>query len=150
MDVILVTLLLSLNLLYRFLYSFYCWLWTEKYFLGSLEIYHSLSLLLKSTLNFWLKQNQTFTAQKMKFCIEDFFSKCDQLCSFLRIWSHLLKKSLMENFIFCTVLACNKQYLNKNFYSKMLFKEKQQSVFQRNCSKTLPKIILTKTCIGNF
>ena len=26
-----------------------------------------------------------------------------QNCSFLRIWSHLLKKSLMENFIFCAV-----------------------------------------------
>ena len=23
--------------------------------------------------------------------------------SFLRIWSHLLKKSLMENFVFCAV-----------------------------------------------
>ena len=41
------------------------------------------------------------TAQKMKFSIEDFFSKCDQTCSLLRIWSHLLEKSLMENFIFC-------------------------------------------------
>ena len=39
----------------------------------------------------------------MKFCIKDFFSKCDQICSLLRIWSHLLKKSLMENFIFCAV-----------------------------------------------
>ena len=39
-------------------------------------------------------------ATKMKFSIKDFFSKCDQICSFLRIWSHLLKKSLMENFIF--------------------------------------------------
>ena len=35
----------------------------------------------------------------MKFSIKDFFSKCDQIHSFLRIWSHLLKKSLMENFI---------------------------------------------------
>ena len=35
--------------------------------------------------------------------INDFFSKCDQICSFLRIWSHFLKKSLMENFIICTV-----------------------------------------------
>ena len=26
---------------------------------------------------------------------------CDQIRSFLRIWSHLLRKSLMENFIFC-------------------------------------------------
>ena len=41
-----------------------------------------------------------YTAQKIKFCIKDFFSKCDQICSFLRIWSHFLKKSLMENFIF--------------------------------------------------
>ena len=39
--------------------------------------------------------------KKMKFSIEDFFSKCDPY--FLRIWSHLLKKSLMENFIFCAV-----------------------------------------------
>ena len=40
------------------------------------------------------------TAQKMKFSIKGFISKCDQICSFLRIWSDLLKKSLMENFIF--------------------------------------------------
>ena len=37
----------------------------------------------------------------MTFFIKDFFSKCDRIRSFLRIWSHLLKKSLMENFIFC-------------------------------------------------
>ena len=42
-------------------------------------------------------------AQKMKFSIKDFFSKCDQIRSFLRIWLHLLKKSLIENFIFCAV-----------------------------------------------
>ena len=39
------------------------------------------------------------------FSIEDFFSKCDQVRSFLWIWSHLLKRSLMENFIFCAVLV---------------------------------------------
>ena len=39
----------------------------------------------------------------MKFFIKDFFRKCDQMRSFLRIWSHLLKKSFMENFIFCAV-----------------------------------------------
>ena len=43
------------------------------------------------------------TAQKMTFCIKDFFSKCDQIGRKLRIWSHLLKKSLMENFLFCAV-----------------------------------------------
>ena len=38
-----------------------------------------------------------------KFSIKDSFSKCDQIRSFLRIWSHLLKKSLMDNFMFCAV-----------------------------------------------
>ena len=46
-----------------------------------------------------------YVAQKMKFSITDFFSKCDQIRSFLRIWSHLLKKSVMENFIFCAVVC---------------------------------------------
>ena len=39
-------------------------------------------------------------AQKMKFSINEFFSKCDQILSFLQIWSRLLKKFLMENFFF--------------------------------------------------
>ena len=39
----------------------------------------------------------------MKFSIDDFYSKCDQIRSYLRIWSHLLKKSLMEHLIFCAV-----------------------------------------------
>ena len=40
------------------------------------------------------------TEQKKKFSVKDIFNKCDQIRSFLRIWSHLLKKSLMENFVF--------------------------------------------------
>ena len=44
-------------------------------------------------------------AQKMKVSIKDFSSKCDQIRSFLRIWSHLLKKSLTENFIFLCCVA---------------------------------------------
>ena len=43
------------------------------------------------------------TSQKMKFSIKDVLSKCDQIRKKLWIWSHLLKKSLMENFIFCAV-----------------------------------------------
>ena len=50
--------------------------------------------------NLWL----TYNAHKMKFSINDFFSKCEQIPSFLRIWSHLLKISLVENFIFYAVL----------------------------------------------
>ena len=39
----------------------------------------------------------------MKFPIKDFFNKSDQIRRKLRIWSHLLKRSMMENFIFCAV-----------------------------------------------
>ena len=67
----------------------------------------SVKLLLRPSLEcqcdfyrFW----KPYTAQKMKFSIKDFFSKCDQIRRKLRIWSHLLKKSLMENFILCAVL----------------------------------------------
>ena len=49
-----------------------------------------------------LKCSRDYTAQKMKF--KDFFSKCDQIRRKMWTWSHLLKKSLMENFIFYAVL----------------------------------------------
>ena len=65
-------------------------------------------ILIQLSLNYLLEvENLTlflfFTAQKVKFLIKEFFSKCGQICSFLRIWSHLLKNSLMENFIFCAL-----------------------------------------------
>ena len=44
------------------------------------------------------------TTHRAKLSINDFFSKCDQVRSFRWIWSYLLKKFLMENSIFCTVL----------------------------------------------
>ena len=47
------------------------------------------------------------TAQKMKFSIKGFFSKCDQIRRKLQIWSHLQKKSLMENFIIGAVKFCS-------------------------------------------
>ena len=45
------------------------------------------------------------TAQKMKFSIKNFFSKClvtltEEIVNSCLVWSILLKKSLMENFIF--------------------------------------------------
>ena len=42
------------------------------------------------------------TSQKIKFSIKDSFSKCDQIRKKLDL-VNLLKKSLMENFIFCAV-----------------------------------------------
>ena len=58
-------------------FASFCWLW-----------------------DYWL---ENLTAPKMKFPIKDFFSKCDQIRRKLWIWWHLLKKSLMEKFIFCAV-----------------------------------------------
>ena len=60
---------------------------TGQYFVGEENNYESIFLHLRS----------------MKFSIKDFFSKCDQIRRKLRIWSHLLKKSLIENFMFCAV-----------------------------------------------
>ena len=53
-----------------------------------------------------------YTAQKIKFSMKDFFSKCDETRMKLRIWSDLLKKPLIENFIFCTVLVKNLNVLH--------------------------------------
>ena len=36
------------------------------------------------------------TAQRMKFSIKKFFSKCDYIIIKLRIWSNILKKSIVE------------------------------------------------------
>ena len=50
------------------------------------------------------------------FCFSQFYLICF-LCSkhfvrdSLRIWSHLLNKSLMENFIFCVVILCVNKFL---------------------------------------
>ena len=46
----------------------------------------------------------TDISQKMKFSIKDFFSNCDQIRTFLWIWSHLLRK-LMETSFLCSVRA---------------------------------------------
>ena len=59
----------------------------------------------------------------MKFSINDFFSKYDQIRRKLRIWSHLLKKSLMENFFFVQSHFLPLQPLNvwNSFKNKLIF-----------------------------
>ena len=99
-----------------------CWWlchWTEA-FLGSCQIFDVTS-------HVWeMFKHLKYTAQKMKFAIKDFCSKCDQICRKLRIWSHLLKKSLMENFVFCAVVSFvlitwqNVPALFKSFYYHMI------------------------------
>ena len=60
------------------------------------------------------------TAQKIKFSIKYFFSKCDQICRKQRVWSHLLKKSLMENLIFCAVKNCGTNSFKVNLFLQLL------------------------------
>ena len=44
------------------------------------------------------------TAQNIKFSIKDFFSNCDQIRSFMRNWSYLLKEILYGKLHFlCSV-----------------------------------------------
>ena len=54
------------------------------------------------------------------FLVKDFFSKCDQICSKLRIWSNLLKKSLMKNFIFCAVIFTEIKMVPKDSYKQLV------------------------------
>ena len=43
-----------------------------------------------------------------------------QIRSFLRIWAHLLRKSLMENFIFCVIYQLRNNSFSKPFSVKQL------------------------------
>ena len=57
----------------------------------------------------------------MKFSIKDFSCKCDQIHRKMWIWSHLLKKFFMENFIFCAVyFALSSQFFDKYMEHKLL------------------------------
>ena len=69
-----------------------------------------------------MKFSTISTAQKMKFSIKAFFSKCDQIRRKLWIWLHLLKKSLMENFIF---LCSEQPYVSMTIVQriKLIFDE---------------------------
>ena len=67
------------------------------------------------------KEKTNITAQKMKFSVKDFFSKCDQICKKFRIWSHLLKKSLLENFISYAVYQMNEYILNDEKLTQLKF-----------------------------
>ena len=115
----------------------------------------------------------------MKFSIKDSFSKYDQIRSFLRIWSHLLKKSLMENFHFFVnpvnpiiylsllqnihirlILVCNNQignkgmhslYMNSVFFFKSSWIVKLRIIINRKCSiKIYPLQLLIQSFRNRF
>ena len=83
---------------------------SQKTFLKNLRYTNIYASFEKFLVNNWLKllkkisNDKVIHCTKMKSSNNDFFSKCYQIRKKLRIWSHLLKKSLMENFIFCAVV----------------------------------------------
>ena len=54
----------------------------------------------------------------MKFSVNNFFSKCERIRIKLQIYSHLLSKSSMENFIFCVVNVIGFTNESCNFFFK--------------------------------
>ena len=68
----------------------------------------NVDLIFVSLCMFFFYKESPEDCPKMKFSIKDFFPKCGQIRRKLRIWSHLLKKSLMENFVFSeSILGCS-------------------------------------------
>ena len=81
------------------------------------------------------KNKNVNTAQKMKFSIKNFFSKCNQIRRLRRIWSYSLKKSLRENFIFCAVKErCNQ---NMNFIVFKYFDNYLNNAFVKGFKSSL-------------
>ena len=101
------------------------------------------------------------TAQKKIFSIQDFFSKCDQIRRKLRISSHLLKKSLMENFIFSAVviglrthtlsfLLLTVSLVPQTFFSQSSLKITPDLDFLKHVSKKTFLGVSPKSVIGLF
>ena len=61
-----------------------------------------LKLFIEDIQIFWVAYIFSDITQKMEFSIKDFFNNYDQIRSFLRIWSHLLKK--ISFFVQCKLL----------------------------------------------
>ena len=92
--------------------------------------------------NIWFSISLFFIriAQRMKFSIKDFFSKCDQIHRNLQNWSHLLKKSLMENFIFCAVSSVATEQNRLNVMSWPIIRSDQLTGFTINLTLFLIKL----------
>ena len=79
----------------------------------------------------------------MKFSKKDFFSKCNPIRRKLRIWSHLLKKSLIENFIFCAVTTQKIKFPVKNFVIKCKQIRGLLQIYSHLLKKSLAKIFIS-------
>ena len=66
----------------------------------------------------WPNLNK-YTAQIINFSLRNFFSKCQQICRNLSLWSDIQKKSLTENFSFCSLMQLT--WLNLNIDYLIIF-----------------------------
>ena len=76
--------------------------------------------------------------KRLNFFIKEFFSKCDQIRRKLRIWSHLLKNSSMENFIFCAVTRIRSN-LEARFLQESL-KDSLKNILKRSYHNLQQKV----------
>ena len=74
----------------------FCTNWFQLFFYFVFKFWYTARINFGTTSYFFIF---VYTAQKIKFSIKNLFGKCDH------IWSHLQKNSLMENFIFCALVA---------------------------------------------
>ena len=98
--------------------------------------------------------------KKGSFPIKDFSSKCDEIRRKLRIYSDLLKKSLMENFFFCLKFQTSSTYLTvvQNNGDRCTFQRylsKKQNHFQqltifKGCFSSAPNICPKWYCLRYF
>ena len=86
-----------------------------------------------------------FAAQKLNNSIKDFFSKYDQIRSFLQIWLHLLKKTLMRNFIFCAVRNFKKIREKRCELTPFWIEFQHRTLFWLNSSRSLFVTLLFNT-----
>ena len=96
LNVILVSLLIPLHLFTKLIYCSSIYLCT----VSLLFLYMKIHFLKTFPIKYVAQKDD----QKV-FCYGFLFSKCEQIHSFLRICSHLLKKFLTKNFIFCSVIC---------------------------------------------
>ena len=86
--------------------------------------------------------------QTMKFSIKDFFNKHNQIRKRGEVWSHLLKKSLMENFSFWAVslplllYLFRKDHIDRHFNLGMFLSCKYCNAFCQEMSSLLEEQIL--------
>ena len=96
-------------------------LWTQAPFKAYLRFFLLVNCSLWCCDYYYLSCLVICTAQKMKLSVKEFFSKYEQILRKLRIWSHLLKKSLLENFIFLLNGRRRGSFPLSNNYSEDVF-----------------------------